>query len=180
MSYFMKIYNEKVLWDMYYYFNFKNIMMVPKINKIVINSRLGKIFYDKKKVSFCYKNLNHLFFQKPKFIKSKKAISEFKLKKNEDISLKITLRRKNMYDFFYKILNFYIYFIKNFQGFSILSFDDFGNYNIGINDYSSFPEITQNYEKVYGFDVSINFKNSNLYKSLKFLKFLNLPFKCLN
>ncbi|AGS33186.1 50S ribosomal subunit protein L5 [Candidatus Nasuia deltocephalinicola str. NAS-ALF] len=176
----MKIYNEKVFWDMYYYFNLKNIMMVPKINKIVINSCFGKIFSDKKKVSFYYKNLNYLFSQKPKFIKSKRAISEFKLKRNENISFKITLRKKNMYDFFYKILNFYIYFIKNFQGFSILSFDDFGNYNIGIKDYSLFPEIIQNYEGTYGFDISINFKNSNFYKSLKFLKFLNFPFKCLN
>ncbi|ALP70044.1 LSU ribosomal protein L5p (L11e) [Candidatus Nasuia deltocephalinicola] len=180
MSYFMKIYYEKVLWDMYYYFSFKNIMMVPKMNKIVINSCFGKIFSDKKRISLCYKDLNYLFFQKPKFVKSKKSISEFKLRKNEDISLKITLRKKNMYNFFYKILNFYIYFIKNFQGFSVSSFDNFGNYNIGIKDYSLFPEFNQNSEGFYGFDISINFKNSNLYKSLKFLKFLNFPFKCLN
>lgn len=172
----MKIYNEKVFWDLYYFFNYNNIMSLPYITKIILNSSCGKFFFDKKKMNFFFNDLFNICFQKPLFIKSKKSISDFNLKKNDNISLKVTLRKKNMYNFLYKFLNISLSQINKFSGF-LNNFDKFGNFNFGIEDHSIFPEIIFNkLDFLVGLNINIIFKNSNPLISFKILKFLNFPF----
>ncbi|WP_259289082.1 large ribosomal subunit protein uL5 [Candidatus Nasuia deltocephalinicola] len=180
MSYFMKIYKEKIFWDLYYNYKFKNIMQIPYILKINLNSCCGNFFFDKKKINSFFLNINNICNQKPVFVKCKKSISEFKIKKNDNIAIKLTLRKKNMYNFLYKILNLSLPLIKSFEGLSVKSFDNFGNYNFGIKDYSIFPEVDSTISDLnfnIGLNISIVFKNSNIEKSFTFLNYLNFPFK---
>ncbi len=177
----MKIYKEKIFWDMYYHYNFKNIMQIPYIFKINLNAGCGNFFFDKKKINFFFTNINNVCNQKPVFVKCKKSISEFKIKKNDNIAIKLTLRKKNMYNFLYKVLNLSLPLIKGFDGLSSKSFDDFGNYNFGIEDYFIFPEVNSMIDSSlnfnYGLNISIVFKNSDIEKSFTFLTYLNFPFK---
>ncbi|XXS36653.1 MAG: 50S ribosomal protein L5 [Candidatus Nasuia deltocephalinicola] len=178
MSYFMKLYYEKVFWEMYYKYNFNNIMNVPFIYKIILNSSCGKFFFNKKLFDIFFFDLYNICLQKPLIIKSKVSISEFKLKKNDNLSLKVTLRNTKMYNFFFKFLIFSVPLIKNFKGFSSNSFDSFGNYNFGISDYSIFLE-SQNstvFNNSIGLNINIIFFNSNQKKSFDLLNYLNFPF----
>lgn len=155
-------------------------MQIPYILKINLNSCCGKFFFDKKKTNYLFNNINNICNQKPIFAKCKKSISEFKIKKNDNIAIKLTLRKKNMYNFLYKVLNLSLPLIKGFEGLSPKAFDVFGNYNFGIEDYSIFPEINSSIDSSeygFGLNVSIVFKNSNIEKSFIFLNYLNFPFK---
>lgn len=178
MSYLFKIYNEKVFWDIYYKYKINNIMDIPFISKIIINSCCGKFFNNKKVFNIFFNNLFKICLQKPLIIKSKKSISEFKLKKYDDLSFKITLRNFNMYNFLYKFLIFSIPLIKNFKGFSKLSFDLYGNYNFGLSDHLIFFESNnfQLLDFLIGLNINIIILKSNFSKSFDLLKFLNFPF----
>lgn len=155
-------------------------MQIPYILKINLNSCCGNFFFDKKKINSFFININNICNQKPIFAKCKKSISEFKIKKGDNIAIKLTLRKKNMYNFLYKILNLSLPLIKGFEGLSPKSFDDFGNYNFSIKDYSIFPEIDSFIDDInfnIGLNLSIIFKKSNIEKSFTFLNYLNFPFK---
>lgn len=177
MSYFYNLYKEKISWDLLKYFNLKSYNNLPKIQKLIINVGCGNFFNDKKKMQLAYSDLFSISNQKPIFIKSKKSISNFKLRKGVFISIKVTLRSFLMYEFLYKFINIYIPCIKNFDGFSILCLDNFGNFNFGIKDQSIFQELNYNIDFIKGLNLNLVIVNSNNEKSLYLLKKFNFPFK---
>ncbi|MGX7576953.1 large ribosomal subunit protein uL5 [Candidatus Vidania fulgoroideorum] len=156
----------------------KNIMQIPKILKVVLNSCVGIKFYNKKISKEYYDDFKNISLQKPVFIRSKKSISNFNLRKNEIIGLKVTMRKDNMYDFLNKLINISLPRIKDFEGFSKNSFDDFGNYNFGILDHNIFPEIflKKGFTIPKGIDICINIKSLSIEHSYILLKKLGFPF----
>ncbi|WP_458659092.1 50S ribosomal protein L5 [Candidatus Vidania fulgoroideorum] len=173
-----KIYNNEIIKYFLIKLKYKNIMLVPKIKKVVINMGLGFKGTNKKYINNCYLELKNITMQKPLIIKTKKSISNFNIKRNSDIGLKVTLRNNNMYDFLYKLINISLPRIKDFVGLSKNSFDEYGNYNFSIKDHLIFPEIFLNKKitGVKGFNICINILNKNNNESYLLLKKMNFPF----
>ncbi|MGX7589516.1 large ribosomal subunit protein uL5 [Candidatus Vidania fulgoroideorum] len=162
----------------YFLKNNYKFMEIPIINKVVLNMCIGNRSVNKKYMKECYEDLYYISMQKPITIKTKNSISNFSIKKGFKISLKVTLRKNNMYEFLNKLINISIPRIKDFNGFSLNSFDYFGNYNIGIKDHNIFPEIflKKKITSPKGLDININIKNKNINDSYILLKKLNFPF----
>ena len=154
----------------------KNIFSVPELKKIVINIGLGIDASDKKKLEATIEDLKKISGQMPIITKTKKAIANFKTKKNMPIGCKVTLRRKRMYEFIDRLINIALPRTKDFSGLSEKNFDGLGNYTFGIKEHIIFPEIDYDkIDKVKGMDITIvtSTKNNNEAKSL--LKAFNFP-----
>lgn len=137
----------------------------------------GEFFNDKKKMNKAYNDLYLIANQKPCFIKSKKSISNFKLRKNINISIKVDLRNYIMYEFLNKFINVSVPSIKDFSGFDYSNFDKFGNFNFGVKDQVIFPEMNYDLNFIKGLNINIVIKQSNIKKSFFLLKYFNFPFK---
>ena len=156
----------------------KNIFSVPELKKIVINIGLGIDASDKKKLEATIGDLKKISGQMPIITKTKKAIANFKTKKNMPIGCKVTLRRKRMYEFIDRLINIALPRTKDFSGLSEKNFDGLGNYTFGIKEHIIFPEIDYDkIDKVKGMDITIvtSTKKNNEAKSL--LKAFNFPIK---
>ena len=156
----------------------KNILSVPELKKIVINMGLGLDASDKKKLKATIEELKKISGQMPIITKTKKAIANFKTKKDMPIGCKVTLRRKRMYEFIDRLINIALPRTKDFSGLSEKNFDGLGNYTFGIQEHIIFPEIDYDkIDKVRGMDVTIvtSTKKNNEAKSL--LKAFNFPLK---
>lgn len=154
----------------------KNILSVPELKKIVINIGLGIDASDKKKLEATIEDLKKISGQMPIITKTKKAIANFKTKKDMPIGCKVTLRRKRMYEFIDRLINIALPRTKDFSGLSEKNFDGLGNYTFGIKEHIIFPEIDYDkIDKVKGMDITIvtSTKNNNEAKSL--LKAFNFP-----
>lgn len=121
-------------------FGYKNVMQIPRLNKIVISMGLAKASSDKQLVEFCVNDLKMLSGQKPVKTKAKKAISNFKLREGQVIGAKVTLHGNRMYDFMYRFVNISVPRIPDFRGFKRKA-DGSGSYSLGLKDQSIFPEI---------------------------------------
>jgi len=156
----------------------KNIMQVPKLEKIVISKGLGAAVADKKVVDHAIDELTLISGQKAISTKSKKDISNFKLRKGMPIGTKVTLRGDRMYEFLDRLITAALPRVRDFQGIKTSGFDGRGNYNLGITEQIIFPEINiDKINKISGMDITFvtSTDNDNLAKSL--LKELGLPFK---
>lgn len=154
----------------------KNIFSVPELKKIVINIGLGIDASDKKKLKATIEELKKISGQMPIITKTKKAIANFKTKKDMPIGCKVTLRRKRMYEFIDRLINIALPRAKDFSGLSEKNFDGLGNYTFGIKEHIIFPEIDYDkIDKVKGMDITIvtSTKKNNEAKSL--LKAFNFP-----
>ena len=154
----------------------KNIFSVPELEKIVINIGLGIDASDKKKLEATIEDLKKISGQMPIITKTKKAIANFKTKKDMPIGCKVTLRRKRMYEFIDRLINIALPRTKDFSGLSEKNFDGLGNYTFGIKEHIIFPEIDYDkIDKVKGMDITIvtSTKKNNEAKSL--LKAFNFP-----
>ena len=154
----------------------KNIFSVPELKKIVINIGLGIDASDKKKLEATIEDLKKISGQMPIITKTKKAIANFKTKKDMPIGCKVTLRRKRMYEFIDRLINIALPRAKDFSGLSEKNFDGLGNYTFGIKEHIIFPEIDYDkIDKVKGMDITIvtSTKKNNEAKSL--LKAFNFP-----
>ena len=154
----------------------KNILSVPELKKIVINIGLGIDASDKKKLEATIEDLKKISGQMPIITKTKKAIANFKTKKDMPIGCKVTLRRKRMYEFIDRLINIALPRTKDFSGLSEKNFDGLGNYTFGIKEHIIFPEIDYDkIDKVKGMDITIvtSTKKNNEAKSL--LKAFNFP-----
>ncbi len=150
-------------------FGYKNVMEVPKIEKIVINMGLGEAVEDSKVIQTAASELALIAGQKPVITKSRKAIAGFKIRQNLPIGAKVTLRKQRMYEFLDRLVNIAMPRIRDFRGVSAKSFDGRGNYSMGIKEQLVFPEI--NYDKVdkiRGMDITIctTAKNDNEARAL--------------
>ena len=158
-------------------FKYKNAMAVPKLDKIAINSGVGVATQDAKILEIKIKELEAITGQKVVTTKSKKAISNFKLRENMAIGAKVTLRGKKMYEFLDRLINVAIPQIRDFRGVSNKSFDGFGNYTMGIKEQIIFREIDPDKtNRISGMDITFvtTAKSDNEAKEL--LKNFGMPF----
>ena len=158
-------------------FGYKNILMVPKIEKIVLNMGLGIDGNDSKIIKSCENDLANITGQKPVITKFKKSISNFKTRKNTNAGIKVTLRKNKMYEFIDRLVNVALPRIKDFRGLSLNGFDKFGNYTFGIKEHIIFPEVNfDKVDKIRGLDISIVIKSLKRDDSIELLRKLNFPF----
>ncbi len=136
-------------------FKYKNPLQAPRLKKIVINVGLGEAVSDSKVIDLVKKDLATITGQLPVPTRAKRPISNFRIRKGMIIGLKVTLRRKRMYEFYDRFINFVAPRIRDFRGFSPDSFDGRGNYTLGLSEQTVFPEIE--YDKVkmiFGMDIT--------------------------
>ncbi len=158
-------------------FNCSSLMEVPKLIKIVINVGLNSRLLENKFLKIVLNDLSLISCQKAILTRSKKSISNFKIRSGLPIGCKVTLRKKNMWNFFDKLIFIVIPRIRDFRGFSKKSIDKNGNLNIGVKEHTIFPEINyENIKFIYGMNISIVLNNCNYNESFYlFNKFL-FPF----
>ena len=159
-------------------FGYKNLYMVPEVQKVILNMGLGIDGNDSKILKSSQEDLAAITGQKPIVTKFKKSISNFKTRKNTNAGLKVTLRKDKMYEFIDRLVNIALPRIKDFRGLSPNGFDMFGNYTFGIREHIIFPEVNfDKVEKIRGLDITIVIKSIKKEDSFELLKKLNFPFK---
>ncbi|MEI8143532.1 MAG: 50S ribosomal protein L5 [Candidatus Berkelbacteria bacterium] len=157
--------------------NKKNISEVPEIEKVVISSGIGDWKDSKDTIEKISVEIAKLTGQKPKINMSKTSVSAFKLRENQPVGMTVTLRGDRKYDFIDRLTNVAIPRIRDFRGLSEKSFDEHGNYSLGIKDYSIFPEIK--YEDIpvnFGLQVNIKIRSKSKEDATALLKELGFPF----
>jgi len=158
-------------------FGYKNIYMVPKIYKVILNMGLGIDGNDSKILKSCHEDLAKIAGQSPVITKFKKSIANFKTRKDTNSGLKVTLRKNKMYEFLDRLINIGLPRIKDFRGLNPNSFDKFGNYTFGIKEHIIFPEVNfDKVDKIRGLDITISIKTKNKQHSYELLKQINFPF----
>lgn len=157
---------------------YKNVMEVPKLEKIVLNMRLGDIKDNSKSIQTAIAELEAIAGQKAIVTKAKKSVANFKLREGQSIGVKITLRGDKMYEFFDKLVSIAFPRVRDFRGISGKSFDGRGNYAVGIREQIIFPEVPyEQVEKVRGFDVCMVTTAKSDDEAKQLLVKLGMPFK---
>ena len=155
----------------------KNIMQVPKLEKIVINMGLGLDANDNKILKTIQQDLANIAGQKPVITKSKKAISNFKTRAKIPLGLKVTLRKNNMYFFLDRLINMALPRVKDFRGLNPNSFDENANYSFGVKEHVIFPEVNfDKVDKVRGMDITVVTSTSDKKEAKALLDKFNFPF----
>lgn len=159
-------------------YGIKNPMAVPQIDKIVVNMGVGEAISDVKILERAAVDLSTITGQKPTIRRSKKAISNFKLRENLPVGCKVTLRRGRMYEFIDRLVNISLPRIRDFNGVSRKAFDREGNYTLGITDQSIFPEIdvTARDHRIQGMDITFVIKGGDRDKNFELLRLFGMPF----
>lgn len=158
-------------------FGYKNPMMVPQVKKIVISMGLAEASKDKNSLQAAINELTMLSGQKPLLTRSKKAIANFKLRENQVIGAKVTIRKKRMYDFMDRFFNIVSPRIRDFRGFPIKC-DGRGSYSLGLEDQQIFPEINLDLVKrAQGMNITFVTTAQTDEECIELLKGLGLPFK---
>lgn len=172
-------YTKEVLPELINKFGYSNVFQAPKLVKIVVNSGIGKEFRNSSSiVEEMFEIISIITGQKPVVINSRIAISNFKLREGTPNGIKVTLRNDKMWDFLYKLINFTLPRVKDFRGVSRKSFDKQGNYTIGFNDHTIFPEIDSNkFLKLRSLQVVVNFSSKSAEESMFILEKLGMPFQ---
>lgn len=159
-------------------FGYKNIMQVPKLEKIVVHVTLGEAIQNIKLLDTAEKQIALITGQKPLITRAKKALAAFKLKKGMPIGCKVTLRRDRMYEFLDRLISLVLPRIRDFRGLSPKSFDGRGNYSFGIKEQFIFPEIDYDkVEMIHGLDITICTTAKTDEEALSLLKEFGMPFK---
>ncbi|MDE7164006.1 MAG: 50S ribosomal protein L5 [Clostridiales bacterium] len=157
---------------------YKNINQVPKIEKIVLNMRLGDIKDNSKSIQLAQAELDAISGQRSVLVKAKKSVSNFKLREGQSIAIKVTLRGEMAYEFLDRLVSIALPRVRDFRGISGKSFDGRGNYALGIKDQTIFPEISYELiEKIRGFDVDIVTTAATDEEAKVLLTKLGMPFK---
>lgn len=158
--------------------NYKTVMLVPKIEKIVVNMGVGDAVANSKMLEAAREDLEKITGQKAVETKAKKSISSFKLREGNKIGCKVTLRGEKMYTFLDKLISISLPRVRDFRGLSPKSFDGRGNYTIGIKEQLIFPEINfDEVVKVRGMDIVIVTTAESNEEAYDLLKELGVPFK---
>jgi large subunit ribosomal protein L5 len=159
-------------------FGYKNVMQVPKLEKIVVNMGVGDAIQNAKLLDSALSDLSSIAGQKPAIRRAKKAISNFKLKAGMPIGCTVTLRKNNMYEFFDRLVNIALPRIRDFRGISPTSFDGRGNYNLGMEEQIIFPEIDYDkVEKIRGMNITICTNAKTDEEGFELLKIMGMPFR---
>lgn len=171
-------YTKEIVPAMMKDFAYKNIMQVPKIEKIVLNVGLGEAIQNIKLLDAAQKELGMITGQKAVVTKAKKSIATFKLRQGMPIGCKVTLRGSNMYEFLDRLISVALPRIRDFRGVSGKSFDGRGNYALGIKEQFIFPEIDYDkVEMVHGLDVIVCTTAATDKESKSLLRYFGIPFR---
>ncbi len=169
-------YNKTVVAEMKKQFAFKNDLVVPRIEKVVINAGIGKFIKDSALVKDVFNTLKMISGQKPVMTKSKKSIAGFKTREGLEIGIKVTLRGRRKWDFLERLVGAAIPRVRDFQGIKISAVDDKGNLNIGIKDHLIFPEISPEQVKTnFSFQVNVATTAENQEQGLALFRGLGFP-----
>lgn len=159
-------------------FNYKSVMEVPKLEKIVLNMGVGDATTDSKYLDAAVKELTVIAGQKPVVTKAKKSIANFKLREGMPIGCKVTLRKEKMYEFLDKLFNISLPRVRDFRGVSDTSFDGRGNYTLGIKEQIIFPEIDfDKVDRTRGMDIVIVTSAKTNEEAKALLTQMGMPFK---
>ena len=171
-------YQKEVIPAMMKKFNYKSVMEVPKLDKIVINVGLGDVKENPKALENAMNDIKLITGQAPIVTKAKKAIAAFKIREGVDMGCKVTLRAGKMYDFAYKLFNVALPRERDFRGVSKNSFDGRGNYSMGVKEQLIFPEIEYDkVDKIRGMDIIFVTTAETDEEARELLELLGMPFK---
>ena len=171
-------YKKEVIPALMKKFNYKSVMEVPKIDKIVINIGLGDVKDNPKSLENAMNDLAQITGQRPIITKARKSIAAFKLREGVNIGCKVTLRKSKMYDFAYKLINVALPRVRDFRGLSANSFDGRGNYSMGVKEQLIFPEIEYDkVDKLRGMDIIFVTTAKTDEEAKELLALLGMPFK---
>ena len=173
-----KHYEEVVRPKLIEEFGYKNPMEVPVIDKIVINMGVGEATADTKKVTTAAADLAQIAGQKPVITRARKAISNFKLRENQPVGAKVTLRKTRMYEFMDRLVTVALPRVRDFRGLNPKSFDGRGNYAMGVKEHIVFPEINYDrVEQIWGMDIIVCTTAKTDEEARALLKAFNFPFR---
>lgn len=170
-------YTNEVVNSLMEKFQYKNIMQVPRLEKVIINMGVGEARDNPKILESAVKELEIIAGQKPVVTKAKKSIANFKLREGMNVGTKVTLRGERMYEFLDKLMNIALPRVRDFRGVSDTSFDGRGNYALGIKEQLIFPEIEYDkIDKVRGMDIIFVTSANTDEEARELLRFLGMPF----
>lgn len=177
MSQLKLYYNKEVVPSLIQTFKYKNIMQVPKLEKIVLNIGLGEAIQNIKLLDSALEELKIIVGQRPIVTRAKKSIAAFKLREGMPIGCMVTLRCNRMYDFYYKLVNITLPRVRDFRGLSGKALDGHGNYTLGIKEHIIFPEIDYDkIDKIKGLNISIVTTAKTDEEGKELLRLLGMPF----
>ncbi len=178
MSRLKDLYNDQIVEAMTKKFGYKNVMEVPKLEKIVVNMRVGDAKENAKALENAIKDLEIITGQHVVATKAKHSIANFKIREGMAIGCKTTLRGEKMYDFLDRLVNLALPRVRDFRGVSADAFDGRGNYTLGIKEQLIFPEIEYDkVEKVRGMDVTVVTTAKTDEEARELLRLFNMPFE---
>ena len=171
------LYDAEIAKAMTEKFGYKNVMEVPRIEKITLNMGVGEATQDKKKVTSAAEEMELIAGQKPVITKARKSIAQFKLREGMPIGAKVTLRRDRMYEFMDRLVTIAMPRIRDFRGLNPKSFDGRGNYAMGMKEQIVFPEISYDrIEKVRGMDIIVTTTAKTDDEARELLRLFGFPF----
>ena len=175
---YKKLYKETIAPELLKENKYKNVMMVPKLEKIVVNMGLGKAVMDKKKLDAAVGEMEIITGQKAIKTKAKKSIAGFKLREGMEIGCKVTLRGEKMWYFFEKLVDVSLPRVKDFRGIKATGFDGRGNFSMGIDEQLIFPEIEfDKIDEVKGMNITFVTTAKTDEDAKKLLEKFNMPFR---
>ncbi|MEJ2727527.1 MAG: 50S ribosomal protein L5 [Deltaproteobacteria bacterium] len=178
MSQLKDIYDKEIVPKLMETFKYKNIMQVPALKKIIINMGLGEAIQNIKVLDSATEELKAISGQKPVITRAKKSIAAFKLREGMPIGCMVTLRRKRMHDFYYKLVNIALARVRDFRGVNSKAFDGRGNYSLGIKEHIIFPEIDYDkIDKIKGLNISIVTTARTDEEGRQLLGLMGMPFR---
>jgi large subunit ribosomal protein L5 len=171
-------YTKEVIASLMKKHSYKSIMQVPKIEKICLNQGLGKIAGDKKLIDIAVEEMTTITGQRAVTSKSRKDISNFKLRTGTPIGIRVTLRGEKMYEFLDRLISVSLPRVRDFKGINDKSFDGRGNYTLGVTEQIIFPEIDiDKVSKMNGMDITIVTSATNDEEAKSLLQEMGMPFK---
>ncbi|MEW6534949.1 MAG: 50S ribosomal protein L5 [Candidatus Auribacterota bacterium] len=177
MARLLELYRNTVIKEMTKKFGYKNQLQVPKLAKIVLNMGVGEGTRDEKLITDAVDDLSKIVGQRPVTTKAKHSIAGFKLREGMPVGCKVTLRGAKMYEFVDRLIHVAIPRIRDFRGIPGDSFDGFGNYNMGLDDQTVFPEINiDKVQRTQGMNITFVTTSKTDEEAFEMLKLLGLPF----
>lgn len=159
-------------------FDIDNVMAIPKIKKVVVNTGIGKFLKDDKAIERVKRDMSLLSGQKVVMKKAKQSIAGFKTREGMEVGISVTLRGKRMYDFIDRLISVALPRSKDFRGIEAKNFDKMGNLNLGIKESSIFPEVNyENIKDIFSLEVTVVTDAKNRERGISLLKLLGFPIK---
>lgn len=171
-------YRQEVVPQLKQEFGYRNVMQIPKLEKVVVNIGIKEAAEDVKILEQATEEIRRVTGQKPLVTQAKKSIAAFKLRQGSSVGLKVTLRGARMYEFMDRLFNIAMPRIRDFRGYNDKSFDGRGNYTLGIQEQTIFPEVEfDKIRKVKGMDITFVTSTQSNNEAKRLLELMGLPFK---